>query len=35
MNKDIPAGVLAVGNPCRALREITEEDKHKYPIWEA
>lgn len=35
VNKDIPAGVIAVGNPCRVLREITEEDKHKYPIWEA
>ena len=26
VNKDIPAGVIAVGNPCRVLREITEED---------
>ena len=24
---DIPAGVVAVGNPCRVLREITEKDK--------
>ena len=24
VNKDIPAGVLAVGNPCRAVREIKE-----------
>lgn len=24
---DIPAGVLAVGNPCRVLRPITEDDK--------
>lgn len=28
VTKDIPAGVLAVGNPCRVLREITEADKH-------
>lgn len=31
VNKDIPSGVVAVGNPCRVLRKITEEDKHKYP----
>lgn len=24
---DIPANVIAVGNPCRVLREISEEDK--------
>lgn len=30
VNKDIPSGVIAVGNPCRVLREITEEDKRKY-----
>lgn len=35
VNKDIPKGVIAVGNPCHVLREITETDKHKYPIWEA
>ncbi len=28
--KDIPAGVLAAGNPCRVIREITPEDKNKY-----
>lgn len=28
--KDIPSGVVAVGNPCRVIREITEEDKNKY-----
>lgn len=27
VTKDIPAGVVAVGNPCRVLRPITEEDK--------
>lgn len=31
VTKDIPDNVIAVGNPCRVLREITEEDK-KY--WE-
>lgn len=30
VNRDIPSGVVAVGNPCRALRTITEEDKKKY-----
>lgn len=27
VTKDIPKGVIAVGNPCRVLREITEKDK--------
>jgi len=26
VTKDIPANVIAVGNPCRVLREITDED---------
>ena len=26
VTRDIPAGVIAVGNPCRVLREITEAD---------
>lgn len=26
VTKDIPAGVLAVGNPCRVIRELTEQD---------
>lgn len=30
VTKDIPAGVIAAGNPCRVLREITEEDKKYY-----
>ncbi len=30
VNRDIPDGVVAVGNPCRVLRKITEEDKTKY-----
>lgn len=29
VTRDIPAGVLAVGNPCRVLREISERDKMK------
>ena len=27
VTKDIPENVLAFGNPCRVIREITEEDK--------
>ena len=34
VNKDIPDGVIAVGNPCKVIREITEEDKKKYPVFE-
>lgn len=30
VNRDIPDGVIAVGNPCRVLRKITEDDKKKY-----
>lgn len=30
VNKDIPSGVVAVGNPCKVLRRITDEDKNKY-----
>ena len=26
VTKSIPAGVIAVGNPCRVIREITQED---------
>jgi len=26
VTKDIPSGVLAAGNPCRVIREITEQD---------
>lgn len=31
VTKDIPANVIALGVPCRVFREITEEDKHRYP----
>jgi maltose O-acetyltransferase len=27
VTEDIPSGVVAVGNPCRVLRKITEQDK--------
>lgn len=30
VTKDIPANVVAVGNPCRVLREINEHDKEFY-----
>jgi len=30
VTKDIPANVVAVGNPCRVLREIGEHDREYY-----
>ena len=30
VTKDIPAGVVAVGNPCRVMREIGQHDKEYY-----
>jgi len=33
VNRDIPSGVVAAGNPCRAIRKITEADKEKYPVY--
>ena len=30
VTKDIPSNVVAVGNPCRILREIGERDKEYY-----
>ncbi|MBO5420495.1 MAG: sugar O-acetyltransferase [Clostridia bacterium] len=30
VTKDIPSGVVAVGNPCKVLREIDEHDKEYY-----
>jgi maltose O-acetyltransferase len=32
VTKDIPAGVVAVGNPCKVLRKITEQDKMSYSM---
>lgn len=35
VTKDIPSGVLAVGNPCRVIRELTQEDsiELKKELW--
>lgn len=30
VTRDIPANVVAVGNPCRILREISDWDKEYY-----
>ncbi len=30
VTKDIPANVVAVGNPCRVIREINENDREYY-----
>ena len=30
VTKNIPANVIAVGNPCKVLRSITEEDRKYY-----
>lgn len=30
VTKDIPDNVIAVGNPCRVIREITEDDRKYY-----
>ena len=30
VTKDIPDNVIAVGNPCRVIRQITEEDRKYY-----
>lgn len=30
VTKDLPANVVAVGNPCRVLREISEHDREYY-----
>lgn len=31
VKQDIPANVVAVGVPCKVLREITEADRERYP----
>lgn len=31
VTRDIPANVVAVGNPCRVLRPVTEKDRE---VWE-
>lgn len=30
VTKNIPGNVIAIGNPCKVLREITEDDRHYY-----
>ena len=30
VTRDIPAGVVAAGNPCRVLREVSEHDRQYY-----
>jgi len=30
VTKDIPSGVVAVGNPCRVLREVSQRDREYY-----
>ena len=30
VTRDIPSGVVAVGNPCRVMREISDRDRHFY-----
>lgn len=30
VTKDIPANVVAVGNPCRVMCEISDHDKEYY-----
>lgn len=30
VTKDIPSGVVAAGNPCRVMREITQADATEY-----
>ncbi|MDO4798436.1 MAG: sugar O-acetyltransferase [Coriobacteriales bacterium] len=33
VTRDIPSGVVAVGNPCHVLRPITIEDAQRYERW--
>ena len=30
VTKDIPAGVVAVGNPCRVMRQVGEHDREYF-----
>jgi maltose O-acetyltransferase len=30
VTRDIPDGVLAVGNPCRVIRPISDDERHSY-----
>jgi len=33
VTRDIPGGVVAAGSPCRVIRELTEADRQRYPVW--
>lgn len=33
VRKDIPSNVIAVGVPCKVIKNITEEDKNRYPFY--
>ena len=33
VNRDIPSGTVAAGNPCRVIRPVTEKDKYKYKFY--
>lgn len=33
VNKEIPSGVIACGNPCKVLRKIDDMDKNKYHMF--
>ena len=33
VSRSIPGNVVAVGVPCRMMREISEEDKYRYPLY--
>lgn len=35
VTESIPSNVVAVGVPCKVKREITEEDKYRYPMYNA
>lgn len=35
VTKDIPPNVIAVGVPCKVLREISEADKYTYPQYDS
>lgn len=30
VTKDIPSNVIAAGNPCKVIKDITDEDRNKY-----
>lgn len=30
VTKDVPSNVIAAGNPCKVIREITEQDKYRF-----